>query len=101
MTCQLGSYIDFTLDKKILDLWVFDTGCDIIGEASGVNMGQNWDLDSELPWVVVGQIDNTGESNDLPRSPGFRYAWEDVSAGSGECQVEEGGGVYCMTGFGC
>ena len=51
--------------------------------------------------MVVGQIDNDGESNDLPKSPGFWYAGEDFDAGSGECEAEEGVGIYCMTGFEC
>ena len=69
------------VDRSYVDLYLYDNNCNRIGFLAEVRIGSGVNFDSQLPWVVVGNVNSP--------TVGFvgRYAGRKVGSGAVEPNI--------------
>ncbi|PQE11125.1 hypothetical protein CJF31_00000883 [Rutstroemia sp. NJR-2017a BVV2] len=98
--CQLVTKCQPANSNPVQDAWIFNSQCNVIGGTTGLPLWKTWNLNSQLPYVVVGY------SNSPTASPSFDYAGGNYGVGGGGnpgwwCAIESDGTFLCYATFNC
>ncbi|PQE25738.1 hypothetical protein CJF30_00000457 [Rutstroemia sp. NJR-2017a BBW] len=98
--CQLVTKCQPANSNPVQDAWIFNSQCGVIGGTTGLPLYKTWNLNSQLPYVVVGY------SNSATASPSFDYAGGHYGVGGGGnpgwwCAILSDGTYLCYATFNC
>ncbi|PQE06331.1 hypothetical protein CJF32_00002038 [Rutstroemia sp. NJR-2017a WRK4] len=98
--CQLVTKCQPANSNPVQDAWIFNSQCGVIGGTTGLPLYKTWNLNSQLPYVVVGY------SNSATASPSFDYAGGHYGVGGGGnpgwwCAILSDGAFLCYATFNC